>query len=101
GKRDQLEAGFAARGIELLGLGKRSARGVFEPKRVLAAAEFQPENEMAGVPFHGLLQEFHGKRELLVIVTDPRGEPGHEPIARREQLRLLKAIIRTRFLAGE
>ena len=70
-------------------------------ERLLATAEFQPNDEMAGIPLNGLLQEFQSKRELLVIIANARGEPGDKPIARGEQLRFFEAIIGAGFLAGE
>ena len=69
-----------------------------QPKGLLASAQLQPQNEMGGIPFDRLLEQFKGTGELLINAANSRGQPGHEPIVRREQQRLFKTIIGARFL---
>ncbi len=56
---------------------------------------------MGGVQLERLLEQLHRGDELLVEGADARGEPERDPIARRQSERLLEAIVRTGFLAGE
>ena len=56
-----------------------------QTERVLASAQFQPEQEMAGVQFDCLLSEFQGERELLVEKPDPRRQPSDKPVRPGQQ----------------
>ena len=60
------EPGLLAVGVELPGLGEGVLRRPGQTQRLLAAAQFQPEQEMAGIQFDGLLQELERQGELLV-----------------------------------
>src|SRR5437016_3164120 len=75
--------------------------GADQAERLLATAQFQPESELRGVPFDGLLQQLERQGELMIITANPRSEPGNEPTVRRQHHGLLQTIIRARFLARE
>src|ERR1035441_3321178 len=92
-KPGQREVGFLAFGIELLGLVEGVSSGTDQAERLLALAELQPEEEMSGIQVDGLLQQLEGEHKLLVVISNPRGEPGDKPITGRQEQRLLKAVI--------
>ena len=73
---------------------KEFSRRPDQAERLLAAAQFQPEQKMAGVQFHCLLDEFQRQRELFVVKADARRQPRHEPVLRRQQQRLFETVIR-------
>src|SRR5882672_6891560 len=87
--------------IELLRLRVGVAGRAGQAERVLAAAEFQPEQKMSSIPFYCRLYQLESERELFVEIADARREPRHEPVARCQQQSLVEAIIRARFLARQ
>src|ERR1017187_4307618 len=56
---------------------------------------------MNGIQVNGLLQQLQSEHKLLIVVTNPRGQPGDEPIPRRKEQRLLKAVIGPHLLARQ
>src|ERR1035438_4431105 len=100
-KPGQREVGFLAFGIELLGLVEGVSSGTDQAERLLALAELQPEEEMSGIQVDGLLQQLEGEHKLLVVISNPRGEPGDKPIAGRQEQRLLKTVIGPHLLARQ
>src|ERR1035441_9261026 len=56
---------------------------------------------MSSIQVNGLLQQLEGEHKLLVVVSNPRGEPGDKPISRRQKQRLLKTVIGPNLLASQ
>src|SRR5215471_20079871 len=81
---DQGQVRVTALRVQLPGLGERISRRANQAKRLLALSQLQPEEEMARVQFHRLLQKFEGKSELLVVIVDPSRQPANEPFAGRQ-----------------
>src|SRR6266404_4793370 len=80
---------LAAARVQLLCLEKRVSCQSRQTDGLLAPAQFKPQYEMSGIPFDGLLQEFEREGKLLIVIANPRGEPGREPIVRGQHQSLL------------
>src|SRR5437899_1252988 len=70
--------------IELACLAQGGGCRTQQPERLLALAEFEPKQKMPRLPFNSLLEQFERQHKLLVIVADPRCEPGDKPILGRQ-----------------
>src|SRR5262249_53746308 len=97
----QGNAGLLTMRIELARLGEGITSRPDQPKRLLTLTQLEPKQEMRGIKFDRLLQKFQGKRKLLIVVTDARGQPGREPIRRRKHPGFLETIIGTRLFSRQ
>src|SRR5262249_28399007 len=89
----QRQSRLARLWIELLRLLEGNLRGPNQTQRRLAIAQFQPEQEIAGIPFNRLLQGLQRQGKLPVKEANATGQPGNEPIPGRQQQRLVETII--------